>query len=69
MGDLKRLAEANGHDDIMTFLEEDCQDGIVPAICTACKQTCEGEPDLDKGWCEVCGTDNVKSALIIAGVI
>ena len=68
-GTLSTLAAELGHDNIMEFLENECQDSVCPAICTNCKDTCEGEPDLDQGWCEGCGHQSVKSALIIAGVI
>jgi rRNA maturation endonuclease Nob1 len=27
------------------------------------------EPDQDQGWCESCGTNTVKSALILASLI
>lgn len=69
MGCLSVLAEEFGHDDIMEFLESECQDGVCPAICTSCQHTAEGEPDLDRGWCEGCGQQTLKSALVIAGVI
>jgi hypothetical protein len=34
-----------------------------------CSYTCEMEPDQDRGWCEECRSNAVKSALILAGVI
>ena len=46
-------------------------DAVSPAICVNgdCDYTCEKGPDQDRGWCEVCGTNTMKSALILAGVI
>jgi hypothetical protein len=69
MSDLQKLVEDHGYDDAMAFLETECSDCVVPAICTTCKVTCDGEPDLDKGWCEGCRHATVKSALVLAGVI
>jgi len=34
-----------------------------------CSYTCEMEPDQDRGWCEECRSNTMKSALILAGVI
>jgi hypothetical protein len=34
-----------------------------------CDYATEVEPDQDRGWCESCGTNTVKSALILAGLI
>jgi len=40
-------------------------------ICTndGCDYTTDVEPDQDRGWCEVCGTNLVKSAPVLAGII
>ena len=52
-------------------MEAAALDSVSPAICMTegCDYTCEMEPDQDRGWCEVCGTNTMKSALILAGVI
>jgi hypothetical protein len=34
-----------------------------------CDYTAEMEPDQDRGWCEVCNTNSMKSALVLAGII
>lgn len=65
---LLKLAEQEGMD-VMDMLEEAVMDSIVPAICTTCEGGTEMEPDQDRGWCESCGTNTVKSCLILAGVI
>jgi hypothetical protein len=49
-------------------------DTVCPAICCNpdnpdCDYTAEIEPDQDAGWCEVCGTNTVASALVLAGLI
>jgi hypothetical protein len=36
---------------------------------TGCHYTTEVEPDQSRGYCEVCGTQTVKAALILAGII
>jgi hypothetical protein len=38
-------------------------------VTDGCDYTCEMEPDQDRGWCEVCSTNTVKSALVLAGLI
>jgi hypothetical protein len=55
----------------MEILEEGTTDGVCHGICMNknCDYTCEVEPDQDKGWCEMCKTKTVKSALMIAGII
>lgn len=42
----KQVAEDYGYDDVSEFLQEVCQDSIVPACCS---DGCEVEPD---GTCE-----------------
>ncbi|MFV1761503.1 hypothetical protein VWY69_00265 [Phaeobacter sp. A90a-4k] len=68
---LTKLAEFEGYGDVMDFLEAVAHDSIVPAICMAddCEMTAELEPDQDRGFCETCARNTVKSALVIAGVI
>lgn len=74
MSKLKTLMQAEGYTDEMEFLEEECMGfGMrmgVPAICTNpdCEYCCDMEPDQDRGWCEECQTNTVKSALILAEV-
>jgi hypothetical protein len=43
---LRKMAEDYGYDDVMEFLEGECNDSVVPALCL---HGCEVEPD---GRCE-----------------
>ena len=68
---LDALCTIEGFDTIDALLSATVIDSVSPAICMTdgCTYTCEMEPDQDRGWCEVCGTNTVKSALVLAGVI
>lgn len=67
---LQKLAASEGYDDIQKMLEAIICDSISPAICVSCGFiTSEMEPDQNQGYCEGCGENTVKSALILAGVI
>lgn len=63
--------ESTGHGSIDTMLESATFDGVSPGICMneKCNYTTTVEPDQAKGYCEICGTQTVQSALIIAGII
>jgi hypothetical protein len=71
MTKLEKLAEIEGFDDELDLLQEATGDSVCPGICTnrGCDYTNEVEPDQDQGYCEVCGTQTVKSALVLGGVI
>jgi hypothetical protein len=68
---LRTLKEAYGYETVRAMLEYATFDSVAPAICTNenCSHTTDMEPDQDKGWCEVCETNTVKSCLILAGLI
>lgn len=68
---LARLMEIEGYDDELKLFADVLFDAVSPGICTnpGCDYTREVEPDQDRGWCEACGTQTVKSALILAGLI
>ena len=70
MTKLDQLCEVEGMDR-MEILEAGIEDGVCMGICTNkdCEYTTEVEPDQDKGWCEECQTNTVKSALMLAGMI
>ena len=55
--------------DMETMMRDSIMDGVAPAICTNCGYTTEMEPDQDRGWCESCEKNTVKSGLILAGMI
>ena len=65
---LKDLAEAEGMT-VDEMLEMSVMDSVSPAICVECGCTVNMEPDQDRGYCDCCGKNTVKSALILAGVI
>jgi hypothetical protein len=67
---LAKLAEIEGTS-VEERLEQGVLDGVVKGICTnpGCEYTTDVEPDQDRGWCEACNTNTVKSALVLAGII
>jgi len=71
MTKLSELSNQYGYDDPSDMLEEVGLDSVVPAICMnpECDYTTDMEPDQSRGWCEVCDTNTVKSALVLMGVI
>ena len=68
---LDQLVEIEGYERVDELLEASVADSVCPAICMndGCDYTTEMEPDQDRGWCEVCATNSVASALILAGII
>ena len=68
---LAALCAAEGFDSVEAMLEAATFDSVSPGICTKpdCGGTIEVEPDQDRGWCPVCGSNTVMSALILAGII
>ena len=71
MSKLDELVESEGYDSLDGLLEAVITDSVCPSICMndGCSYICEMEPDQDAGWCEACGTNSVKSALILAGLV
>lgn len=67
---LEVLADAWGMT-VDELLAEWALDSVVPGICTNddCEYTTTYEPDQDAGWCEMCDTPTVASALILAELI
>jgi hypothetical protein len=68
---LQQLIEIEGFDSEDALLAAVVADSVSPAICLneGCDYTAEMEPDQDRGFCEVCGTNSVASALVLAGLI
>ena len=68
---LTQLVEIEGFESVEDLCAATIADSVSPAICMneGCDYTAEMEPDQDRGWCEVCGTNTVASALILAGLI
>ena len=71
MTKLEVLADFEGYSDVMNMLEENVADSICPGICINrdCEYTVGVEPDCYDGYCEECGTQTVRSALALAGII
>lgn len=67
---LKRLCEIEGKTEEQ-LLSDAVTDSVCPGICILeeCDYTCDVEPDQDAGYCDECGNNTVKSALILAGLI
>ena len=68
---LTKVIEIEGYDDDVALIADAVSDSVCPAICMndGCDYTTEMEPDQDRGWCENCGTNPMKSALVLAGII
>ena len=71
MTKLQKLLEIEGYTNITELLEACITDSVNPAICTndGCNYTAGMEPDQDRGFCEECRTNTMKSAMVLAGVI
>jgi hypothetical protein len=68
---LAKLLEIEGFESIEEMAEAVLSDAVSPAICMndGCDYTCEMEPDQNRGWCDECHTNSMKSALVLAGLI
>lgn len=68
---LQQLAKDWGFETPTQLVEEYIYDGVMPSICMnpGCDYSTEMEPDQDEGWCECCGTNTLKSAAVLLGVI
>jgi hypothetical protein len=68
---LDELVASEGYGSLQELLEAVISDSVSPGICVnlGCDYTAEVEPDQDRGYCEECRTQTVKSALILAGII
>ncbi len=70
---LDTILEVEGFESLEKLFEES-EFGLragVPSICMneGCDYVIDMEPDQDRGWCDVCKTNSVKSAYILAGII
>jgi len=68
---LEQLAADYGYDDPMDMAEAAICDSVCPGICMneGCDYSTDVEPDQDRGYCELCGTQTVKSGLMLMGII
>jgi hypothetical protein len=71
MNKLQTLCEIEGFADELELGEAFVADSVCPGICMnpGCDYTTEVEPDQTRGWCEICGTNTVKSGFILMGII
>ena len=67
---LQQLAEIEGMSE-EELLEQGTFDSLCYGICVnpGCDYTTQVEPDCRAGWCELCDTQTVKSACVLAGII
>jgi len=65
------LAAEYGFADPVYMCANAITDNICPSICMNpdCDYTTDMEPDQREGWCEVCDTNTVVSAMVLLGVI
>jgi hypothetical protein len=68
---LDRLVASEGYANLVDLLSAVICDAVSPGICMngGCDYMTEVEPDQDRGYCENCGTNSVKSALVLAELI
>jgi hypothetical protein len=68
---LQTLLEIEGYTNVTELLAACITESVNPAICTndGCTYTAAMEPDQDRGFCEECKTNGMKSALVLAGVV
>jgi hypothetical protein len=66
---LEALADWEGCRSVDELIALAASDSVCPGICIDCGQAQRVEPDQDCGWCEMCFRSNVKSALVLAGLI
>ncbi len=66
---LALLMKLEGYTNTNDWLWDNLCNSLVEGICTArdCDYTTQVEPDQDKGWCEVCRRNTVKSGQILIG--
>ena len=68
-GLLDLLSQEGYGEDLSRFLDENGTDVMVPGICWGCGEIQEVAPDEQRGWCEACKRNSIRSALILAGMI
>jgi len=67
---LETLAKIEGKS-LEEMFEEATFDSVAPGICInpGCDYTTTVEPDQSEGYCESCGTQTVKSCLVLGDLI
>ena len=71
MSKLKTLVGSNSFAAFEDYANRALFDGVAEGICINpdCDYTTDVEPDCRNGYCECCGTQTVKSGLVLAGII
>ena len=65
---INRLIKSTGKTEMQLY-EDATFDSVADAICMDCGAVTRMEPDQDAGWCSECEKNNVKSCLIIGGIL
>lgn len=67
---LTLLAKAEGFGSVGDMLSHAATDSVAPGWCvTCCEPAGECEPDARGNYCEFCGKQDVRSCLVLAGII
>ena len=68
---LQTLCEIEGFEKPEHLINEFFNSGTVPGICMnpGCDASYLYEPDQERGWCDECETNTVKSCLILYGIV
>ena len=62
------LHDEGYEEDLSGFLDEFGSDSLVPGICWGCGNIERVESDQQRGWCEACKRNSIRSALVLAGI-
>jgi hypothetical protein len=68
LGILRRLCECCGFRDARALIERYLFKDKCPAYCLRCGYIEDKEPETFSGWCPVCDSDSMRSALVLAGI-
>lgn len=68
---LTKLVEIEGYESDIALGQAAMMDVVCPGICMndGCNYTTNVEPDQNRGYCEICETNTVKSGLLLMGII
>jgi hypothetical protein len=66
---LVRVCECCGFMDVGEMINCYLFKESCPAFCLSCGYIEEQAPETFAGWCPVCDTDTMRSALVLAGIL
>jgi hypothetical protein len=69
IGNLLKICEGWGFRDVPELIDRYLFKEACPAICLTCGHIAEKRPDALAGWCAICDTDTMRSAMVLAGVL